>query len=118
MNRMVVAKRTLAITGAPPYWKRGALCGHLVLNRFGIEVFGGRAGSVFELRDRAGPHFGRATLGFARHIFAALELAFDFDVCTLGERPGRFCQAAKGDYTVPIGARDELARPRSRRGSL
>ena len=65
---------------------------------------------MFEFRDRAGPHFGNATLGFARHIFAALKLAFDFDVCALSERLGRFRQAAKGDYAMPIGARDELAR--------
>ena len=57
---------------------------------------------MFEFRDRAGPHFGNATLRFARHIFAALKLAFDFDVRALSERLGRFRQAAKGDYAMPI----------------
>src|SRR5208282_4989697 len=66
--------------------------------------------SAVKLQNRSDSNLPDAPFGvrFLAVVFAAAQLAFHLDMCSLGERLGELRELAEDDATVPFGVRDVL----------
>src|SRR5215472_9214799 len=89
-----------------------ALCGRFLLSRvIVILIFRRGLFGAIQFEDRRDPDFPDALLRvrFLALVLAAAQLAFDLDMCALGERVGELRELAEYHATVPFRVRDILA---------
>src|SRR6266550_8838838 len=98
------------IAGLPRVKSKG-LCSRFLLGHFLVVlIFRGGLFSAVQLQDRSDPNFPDTLLRvrLLALVFPASQLAFDLDMCALGERLGELRELAEDYATVPFGVRDVL----------